>query len=289
MSPNFFIVGGAKCGTTNISYYLNLHPKIFFSKLNEPYYFCQWDVPVDYERNSMITNMKKYLNLFKNVTTETIAGEASSPYLSCPHAALEIKKAFPDSKILISIRNPIERAHSAYFSYQFMRPTKQNFMEMIKDHQKLINEEVFYLDSILESGFYTENILRFQNAFGKENIKIIIFEDYIKNTESSIRSILNFLGLNEYIHFDEQPKGSYRIPKNFISKSLLNNKNFRKLSTFLIPTVMRQEIGDKYFLKQVKKPEMLESERNYLKELYNNEVIQLEKFLGKKLPWSDFH
>ena len=136
MNPNFFIVGGSKCGTTNISYYLNLHPKIFFSKLNEPYYFCQWDVPENYNRNSMITDMKKYLDLFKNVTTETIVGEASSPYLSCPHAASEIKKAFPNSKILISLRNPIERAHSAYFSYQFMLPTKQNFMEMIKAHQK---------------------------------------------------------------------------------------------------------------------------------------------------------
>ena len=67
MSPNFFIVGGAKCGTTNISYYLNSHPKIFFSELNEPYYFCKWDVPKDYSRNSMITNIKKYLDLFKKM------------------------------------------------------------------------------------------------------------------------------------------------------------------------------------------------------------------------------
>ena len=97
MKPNFFIVGGSKCGTTNISYYLNLHPKIFFSKLNEPYYFCQWDIPKNYERDSMITDMKKYLNLFKSATTETIVGEASSPYLSCSHAAVEIKKSFPNS------------------------------------------------------------------------------------------------------------------------------------------------------------------------------------------------
>jgi len=289
MNPNFFIVGGSKCGTTNISYYLNLHPKIFFSKLNEPYYFCQWDIPINFKRDSMITDMKKYLNLFKNVTTETIVGEASSPYLSCSHAATEIKKSFPNSKILISIRNPIERAHSAYFSYQFMHPTKQNFMEMIKDHQKLINDDIFYLDSILESGFYTNNIKKFQDTFGEKNVKIIIFEDYIKNIEYDIKSILNFLGLDEHMHFDEQSKGSHRIPKNFISKILLNNKNFRKLSTFLIPTIMRQKFGDKYLLKQVKKPEMLESERSYLRELYKNEVIQLEKFLGKKLPWNDFH
>ena len=289
MSPNFFIVGGSKCGTTNISYYLNLHPKIFFSELNEPYYFCKWDVPEEYNRNSMITNMKKYLDLFKNVKNEIIVGEASSPYLSCPHAALEIKKAFPNSKILISIRNPIERSHSAYFSYQFMKPNEQNFMEMIKTHEKLISEKIFYIDSILESGFYTKNIKRYQEIFGKENVKVIIFEDYIKNTNQHIASIFNFLGINDKIDLNEQSKGSYRVPKNFFTKSLLNNKNFRKVSTILIPTIMRQKLGDKYFLKQVKKPEMLENERNYLRELYNDEVNELEKFLGKKLPWKDFH
>ena len=289
MSPNFFIVGGSKCGTTNISYYLNLHPKIFFSELNEPYYFCKWDVPEEYNRNSMITNMKKYLDLFKNVKNEIIVGEASSPYLTCPHAALEIKKAFPNSKILISIRNPIERSHSAYFSYQFMKPNEQNFMEMIKTHEKLISEKIFYIDSILESGFYTKNIKRYQEIFGKENVKVIIFEDYIKNTNQHIDSIFNFLGINDKIDLNEQSKGSYRVPKNFFAKSLLNNKNFRKVSTILIPTVMRQKLGDKYFLKQVKKPQMLENERNYLRELYNDEVNELEKFLGKKLPWKDFH
>ena len=52
---------------------------------------------------------------------------------------------------------------------------------------------------------------------------------------------------------------------------------------------MRQKLGDKYFLKQVKKPEMLENERDYLRKLYNNEVMELERLLGKKLPWNDFH
>ena len=95
--------------------------------------------------------------------------------------------------------------------------------------------------------------------------------------------------MNEEIHFVDQPKGSYRIPKNFASKILLNNKSFRKLSTFIIPTLTRQRLGDKYFLKQTKKPEMLDNERKYLKELYYDEVMQLEKFIGKKLPWSDFN
>ena len=71
MKPNFFIVGGSKCGTTNISYYLNEHPQVFVSELNEPYYFCRFDVPEDFERPSMIKDEVKYLKLFENAKNKS--------------------------------------------------------------------------------------------------------------------------------------------------------------------------------------------------------------------------
>ena len=100
MQPNFFIVGGAKCGTTNMSYYLDEHPQVFMSELNEPYYFARLDIPENFKRESMIKDYKKYLDLFKKAKNHRAVGEASSVYLSCPHSASEIKKAFPDSKHL---------------------------------------------------------------------------------------------------------------------------------------------------------------------------------------------
>ena len=127
MEPNFFIAGGSKCGTTNISYYLDLHPQVFVSKLNEPYYFCKWDLPKDFVRESMIRDEKKYLNLFKKATTHKAIGEATPSYLHSPNSAKMIKKRFPESKIIISIRNPIDRAHSGYFSNEFMNKDNQNF------------------------------------------------------------------------------------------------------------------------------------------------------------------
>ena len=145
MDPNFFIVGGSKCGTTNMSYYLNEHPDVFISKLNEPYYFSRFDVPNNFKRESMITDYKEYSELFKKGKNCKAVGEASSVYLASPHAASEIKKTYPDAKIIISLRNPIERAHSSYFSYQFMKPNEQSFMEMIKTHEKLIVKKYFTL------------------------------------------------------------------------------------------------------------------------------------------------
>ena len=171
MNPNFFIVGASKSGTTNISYYLNEHPDVFISELNEPYYFSRLDVSKNFKRESMITDYEKYLSLFKKARKNQAVGEATSAYFSSPHAASEIKKTFPDSKIIISLRNPIERAHSSYFSYQFMHKNDQSFSEMIDLHQKQISDGEFYIYNILEPGFYTKHIKRFQENFAKDKIK----------------------------------------------------------------------------------------------------------------------
>ena len=288
MNPNFFIVGGSKCGTTNISHYLNEHPDVFISKLNEPYYFSRFDILKDFVRESMVTNFEKYLDLFKDAENHKAVGEASSVYLSAPNAASEIKKAFPNSKIIISIRNPIERAHSSYFSYQFMHHKKETFSEMIELHEKQIKKNEFFIYNILEPGFYTKHIKRFQEIFEPEKIKIIIFEDYIKNTNESINSIFSFLGIDKKNDLVEQSKGAYRVPKNNFSGKLLKNSTFRKLTTKLVPTVSRQKIGDRFLLKQTKKPEMLETERTRLKEVYKDEFTRLQKLLNIKLPWKDF-
>ena len=289
MEPNFFIVGAPKAGTTNISYYLNLHRKVFVSKLNEPYYFCKWDLPNNFKRESMIRDEVKYLELFKNAKTEKVIGEATPSYLHSPNSAYKIKERFPDSKIIISIRNPIERAHSGYFSNEFMRKDNLSFREMIDSHKKLMDKNEFYIYNILEPGFFSKHIKRFQDNFTSDKIKVIVFEDYVKNTEKSIESILEFLELDTDFEFTEQPKRGYRIPKNKISKMTLENKTIRKISTFFIPTVTRQQIGERFMLKETEKSVMSLKERNYLKEIYEDDVKKLEMLLHRDLPWLDFH
>ena len=74
-----------------------------------------------------------------------------------------------------------------------------------------------------------------------------------------------------------------------MAKLLLESATFRKTATKLIPTITRQNIGDKYFVKQTKKPPMLQQERERLKKIYESEVRELEILLGKKLPWDDFY
>ena len=70
-------------------------------------------------------------------------------------------------------------------------------------NKKMIDERKFFIYNILEPGFYSKHIRRFQDDFGSEKIKVIIFEEYIKKTEETIESILDFLGLDNKIDFVE--------------------------------------------------------------------------------------
>jgi len=288
MDPNFFIVGAPKSATTNISYYLKQNSHVFMPDELEPYYFARLDLHEGYTRE-VYKDKSKYLELFKKAKNKIAVGESSPIYLFCPHSASDIKKHFPNSKIIISLRNPIEISQSQYFSAVFMKKEEREFGDVIQTSKKLIDNEEFRIDNILEAGFYSKHIRRFREVFEENQIKIIIFEEYIKNTSQTVNSILKFLGINEEMRFSESAKGAYRVPKNKISKILLNSKKFRNASRMLIPSVSRQKIGEKYFVDEGKKPPMLKVDRDYLKNIYESDVRELEEVLERKLPWDDFY
>ena len=289
VEPNFFIVGAPKSGTTNISYYLIQHTQVFMPENLEPYYFARLDIPQNYERE-IISDEKKYLNLFKNAKNCKAIGESSPVYLYCPHSALEIKNRFPNSKIIISLRNPIEIAYSEYFSLKFMGFDKnRSFNELLDSSKEQLDQNEFHIDSLLEAGFYSKHIKRFQKIFSKNQIKIIIFEEYIKNTIPTINSILSFLDIDKSIAFKTAPKGAYKVPRNFASQKLMNNSTFRKTAKFIIPTVARQKIGERFLVKESSRPILKQNERQRLKEIYQDDVENLAKLLGRSLPWKDFY
>ena len=289
MEPNFFIVGAPKSGTTNMSYYLMQHPQVFMPENLAPYYFARLDVPQNYKRE-IISDEKKYLNLFKNAKNCKVVGESSPVYLYCPHSALEIKNRFPNSKLIISLRNPIEIAYSEYFSLKFMGfDQNRSFDELLDSSEEQLTRNEFHIDSLLEAGFYSKHIKRFQKIFSKNQIKIIIFEEYVKNTVPTINSILSFLGIKESITFDVTPKGAYKVPRNFASQKLMNNSTFRKAAKFVIPTVTRQKIGERFLVKESSRPPLKQNQRKRLTQIYQDDVENLSELLGRNLPWKDFY
>ena len=127
--PNFFIVGVAKAGTTSLYAYLINTPGIFFSSEKEPGYFHS----ISFGRGPArrVHKQSQYLKLFMGVSTEKAIGEASPGYLIDPESAKLIHDKVPNAKIIIMLRDPLERAFSHYLMRRTKGVVKQTFHEMV--------------------------------------------------------------------------------------------------------------------------------------------------------------
>jgi len=285
--PNFFIVGAPKAGTTSIYEYIKNHPQIFMSSIKEPNYFSI-NILNENDQLKPIRNKKKYLDLFKNIKNEKIIGEASPFYLSDHDAPKLIHDVAPTAKILISIRDPVEREFSHFLMHYVAGETVRTFHDQlqieIKNHQT--SSEYF----ALKHGMYYENIKRYLDIFDKNQVKIIIFEEFIRNTEKSLQSLFDFLNIDLSIPENvDQVYNQFALPRNQISSSIIRNQTLKKIVKNILPRRTSTYIYETFFVKKgYKKPDMKNEDRELLVRFYENDVEKIKTLLGRELPWSNF-
>lgn len=188
-TPNFFIVGAPKCGTTSLYTYLSEHPQIFMSPLKEPQYFAQ-DLRGERRR---VRTLTEYLDCFAGARDEEIIGEASTAYLGSKQAAEEIKAFAPDARIMIMLRSPVDKMYSRFNDARFNnRERSPNFEEALA--AELRSGPSFGV-GYRESARYAPQVRRYIEAFGREKVHIIIFDDFKERTSLTYQEALRFLGV----------------------------------------------------------------------------------------------
>ena len=283
--PNFFIVGAAKAGTTSLYAYLKNTPDVKMSSEKEPGYFRSNSLPAIHSRR--IQKPSQYLKLFKDATNEKAVGEATPGYLVDPESAKLIHNALPKAKIIILLRDPVERAFSHYLTRQTKGILKQPFHEMItsviNEREKGISSEFNFA---LDSGLYTNNVKRFQDIFGTEKVKILIFEEFIKEQKKTVKEVLEFLGVDsDPPETIEKMYNVYGAPRGKLSQYILASDSLVKFSRHIIPQSLRWELRKKLLLKKEKKPELSNEDRTLLEDFYRKDVHALQKLLQRNLPW----
>jgi hypothetical protein len=282
--PDFFIVGGQRCGTTSLYYYLNQHPLIFLPSIKELHYYSQNSIP---SYLSQITNKQDYLSLY-NTSNSNFKGDASTSYLmdmECPEL---IKNDYPNSKIIICLRNPIERSYSAYLAQFRSNRTNLDFDDIIKidanfstgDEQKSLN--------LLTSNYF-DPVSKYIEIFKRENVKIIFTEEFGESPLTILSDILLFLNIKQpFKEIDLQQKNKFKWPKNKLYKLILNNSLIRhSIIPKIIPSFIRHFIFSKLTIKT--KPKMKKESRIYLKNKYSDDVKKLSNLLDITSPWKDFN
>ena len=145
MKVDFFIVGAPKAGTTSLYHYLNEHLEVEMSSQKEPDYFSDDALQEQglYYGKNRIDTLDKYNNLFVNHQAK-LRGEGSVSYFFYDDVPNKIKKYNPDSKIIIMLRNPIDRAFSHYLMDYRLGLVSESFEDIVKkkSNHKYVN--LFY-------------------------------------------------------------------------------------------------------------------------------------------------
>jgi len=286
--PNLFIVGAPKAGTSSLYVYLKNIKGIYMSPVKEPNFFS---ITVFSEKSSEkpIRNKKKYLSLFTKAKEEMIIGEASPEYLSDIEAPKLIHEVSPNAKIIISIRDPIERAFSYYLMFVRRGRIKSSFLTLLQDsmEKKKIGLKSQY--GLLETGLYYEQVERYLKIFGTNNVKIIIFEEFIKDPKKMIGEILIFLNLETSLDdFKGEVYNQYGVYRGKISQFILTNRTIGKIVERLISPSKRKILKESILIKNELKPEIQFKERKLLFDFYLEDVKKIQKLIGEKLPWKNF-
>lgn len=295
--PNFFIVGAANSGTTSLYGYLKQHPDVFMPALKEPHYFAQVS-PAHEKRylRTIIRDEAAYLRLFRKAEGYQAIGEASPSYLWEANAPYRIRRAIPHAKIIILLRDPVERAFSHYL--MDVREGLQDlpFLEALQEDWNQSKKGWSVSQLYVELGLYAEQVRRYLEVFGPERVLVLMFEEFTKsalNGKSVVSAVLRFLGLNiAPLHniearFAENAFATARWPW---ARRLAGANWVRRAGQILVPIslgsnhTIKKMVYQRYFVKAGPKPLMNEEAGEWLRSIYEPELRVLEGLLGRELP-----
>ncbi|HIG32118.1 MAG TPA: sulfotransferase [Flavobacteriales bacterium] len=287
--PNLFIVGAAKSGTTSLHNYLHQHPDVFMCHPKEPHYLINQEIGIN-RIPVGITNFIEYIDLFSEGEDKKYRGESSVMYLMYPEIVIpKIKDQFgEDSKIIIMLRNPVERAYSG-----FQHVKRYNVMESLSFEEALEKSENRYLknDSVtpasryLELGNYHKQVKLFLEHF--QDVHIILYEDYVKDVNMELLRVFNFLDIeNRMIDTVERHMvGGWQWKNKKMKTLLMSNNKLKSLLKIALPSQTLRIFIRKKIMEYTssKIPKINENTRKYLCKYYEQDIKRLSKLIDRNL------
>lgn len=290
--PNFIIPGAPKSGTTSLCNYLSQHPDIYIPQIKEPRFFVAeelmhvsaQDPMLPYLRKTSVFDWREYCDLYLNQERKIARGDASVQYLYYyENAIFRIKKRLGDVRIIIILRNPIERAFSNYVYQSMGVESSSCFSEALGlEHVRKedgFNSFWFYL----EQGFYSRPVKAYMNAFS--NVFVCLYDELKRDPLSLVQRMYEFLCVDSsFVPSVGARHNVSGVPKSLLLHNLINEPNF------LVESAKR--LFSKSVRKRIKralaglnlKPATLSSEEyDRLLMLYLGDLEELELILGVDL------
>lgn len=298
--PCFFILGAAKAGSTALHANLGRHPEVFLPTPKEPHFF-----DVHYARG-----LEWYRNdALRGHAGEPLVGDATSGYLLLPYVAERIRRHVPDARFIVSLREPVERAYSAWWMQWVRGYEPLPFAEAIDANLAEIEEgahfdgpraeamvwanhtairacEVPPYRTYVQSGLYAQQLEAYFEAFPRAAIKVLLFEELVDGDGTLTRALLTFLGAD-----DPAFEGGWRLENPALGRHTA--PLLRLLRATRLTRVLRQ-LPEPWKLKAIertawmgRRPALAAGDRARLAAFYEPHNQKLERLLGRDLSaWS---
>jgi hypothetical protein len=227
--PDFLIIGGQRCGTSSLYYYLTEHPGVIPASTKETHFFDEcFSKGLEWYRAQFPSSLQKMY--VTNVLKQNfLTGEGTPYYILYPHAPKRIFEIVPHVKLIALLRNPVERAYSQYWievkagfeTLSFEEAIRTEDERIAGELEKMQQSEHYYSHSFrhfsyLTRGRYAEQLRNWLRYYPREQMLFLKSEDLYSNPAETLKRTLEFLGVTqmelheEYKNYRRPSKKGYR-------------------------------------------------------------------------------
>jgi hypothetical protein len=303
--PNLFVVGAMKAGTTTLYRYLAGHPDVFMSPVKEPHHFCgdveigrlaplyrsasagldaYLDGPMDRERHmAHVPERDRYLRLFRDAGGRPWRGEASPSYLLSERAPGEVRAASPDARVVILLRDPVDRAVSHYRMDLGAGVVRTPFAQAVREDRRAEGMGYPTESLYLAMGMYARQVRRWLDAFPAGHVRVYLFDDLRARPVALTADLAAFLGVDpaafrESVEHENRAAAPRWVALNWV----LHQSGIKTLLRRLAPTAVLQA-GKRMWYREPGGAAASPETKAELRALFAADVAELSALIGRDL------
>jgi hypothetical protein len=300
--PDFFVIGAPKAGTTALHAALDRHPQLFMSPVKEPKFFLcdgpppQGGGPGDaHSYREWIWRPADYERLFDQAPPWALRGESTPLYLSDPEAILRIHRALPGARLIVILRDPVDRAYSnwAHMWADGLEPNS-DFLSACAEETRRTEAGWGPIWRYRQTGLYGRQIQNLRSYFAPEQLHIIRYKELVDEPAATLDAVCRFLGVDEGVLAEAPPRnvGGYVHPTLYTRVLQETFRRGASVGAHFPPQLWRKASLPLQWLIQrtpQHRPELAEHDRAALIDYFADDIAVLEAETGWDLDqWRSY-
>ena len=288
--PDFYVVGAQKCGTTSLWSYLRKHPQVFLPKMMEPSYFVTAPQPPEFKGHYCAGDLETYQRLYTDANGYKAVGDRSVGYLWDRDVAKRIHAVAPQARIIIILRDPVERAYSHYHMSVAHEGDSLSFWEALhRDNSEWVRSNCWWKQHhmYIELGLYYEQVRRYLDTFGKDQVGFYFLDDLESDPLKVMSAICGQIGVDPTLLNTKEIRRARNqglVPRSRWLYDVARFTVSRKVRDKILPRSVDEWMRQNRLLFKPYKPQWTTEEGRYLQSIYEPDLCRLEELLGRKLP-----